>query len=146
MGGKTKGPEALEQAERQELNKSWGAPPREDRLSLALRFSRITTDIFTWEITSQRRKKQSVKPPLTQTQTPTAPSKPLLLPLSRPPIKLPLRSLLRTPTPSFITLRRRQQKVVIRKQRARNQETVEAQEVVTHVSKRGRIVRHKIRD
>jgi hypothetical protein len=30
MGGKTKGPEALKQAERQELNKSWGAPLRED--------------------------------------------------------------------------------------------------------------------
>ena len=47
MGGKKKGPEALEQAERQELNKLWGAPSREDRSSLALGFGRIAADIFT---------------------------------------------------------------------------------------------------
>ena len=150
MGGKKKGPEALEQAERQELNKLWGAPPREDRSNPALGFGRITADIFTWEITSQRRKKQPTKPSSPSlSRTPIALLKPLILPSSRPPnlppIKLPLRSILRTPTPSFSTLNRRQQKVTIRRQRARNQEIVEAQEVVTHVSKRGRIVRHKIR-
>ena len=52
IGGKKKGPEALEQAERQKLNKLWGAPSREDQSSLALGFGRITANIFTWEITS----------------------------------------------------------------------------------------------
>ena len=46
IGGKKKGPEALEQAEREELNKLWGAPPRGDRSDLALSFSRIIVDIF----------------------------------------------------------------------------------------------------
>jgi hypothetical protein len=49
--GKKKGPEALKQAERQELNKLWGVPIREDRSSLALGFGRIAADILTWEIT-----------------------------------------------------------------------------------------------
>jgi hypothetical protein len=151
MGGKKKGPEALEQAERQELNKFWGAPPREDRSSLALGFSRIAADIFTWEITSQRRKKQPAKPlNPSPTRTPTALSKPLILPSSQPiilpPIKLSLRSMLRTPTLSFTTPKRRQQKVMIRRQRAQKEQVAKVKEVVTHVSKRGRVVKHKIRD
>ena len=47
IGGKKKGPKVLEQAERQELNKLWGAPPREDRSNPTLGFGRITADIFT---------------------------------------------------------------------------------------------------
>jgi hypothetical protein len=83
MGGKKKGPEALKQAQKEELNKLWLAPPREDRSHPALRFGRIAVDIFTWEITSQRQKKQPTKPPnLSSTRTPTAPTKPLILPPS----------------------------------------------------------------
>ena len=45
--GEKKGPEAIEQAEREELNKLLGTHPKGDRSDLTLGFGRITVDIFT---------------------------------------------------------------------------------------------------
>jgi hypothetical protein len=150
MGGKVKGPEALEQATRDELNKLWSMPPNKSQEAIG--FSRIATDIFSWEITSQRQKKQPLKALNTSpTRTPTAPTKPLILPLSRrplilPPIKLPPRSVLcNTLAPFSTPLPRRIHKTNVRRQRQIAQEEL-VKEVVTHISKRGRTVYHKSRD
>jgi hypothetical protein len=130
----------------------WLAPPRENISHPALGFGRIAVDIFIWEITSQRRKKQPTKPPnLSSTRTPIAPTKPSILlpsrPLILPLIKLLFRSILRTPTPLFTTLTRRKHKVTIRKQRAQKEQVIEVKKVVTYQNKRsGRTVYYKSRD
>jgi hypothetical protein len=151
MGGK-KAQIALEERERNEINKRWKQP---------FGLGRIQVDIFTWEIASQRTRSpnktvtnQSLIRPsnLSSNYSPIRPpSMPALLPIRLPifsPIQLPLRSILPISNQIHsVPIKRRQSKVAVRKARAKEIEVTEVRkETVTHISKRGRLVRHKTRD
>jgi hypothetical protein len=137
------GKKVLEEREGTKFDKWWKQP---------FGIGRIQDDIFTWEITSQRVrspvKKVIVKP---TNPSPNRPNLPSIQPPKEPSISpqnstivVSLRSVLCSPTPTYLILKsRRQKKVQVRKKRAL--EVPISLEKITHRSLRGRLVYHKIK-
>ena len=159
-------------------NPLWTAPvygkpivkPQNSSIIYNLGFSKIGGDIFTWEITSQRKKKaqiqpktplnravirtpvrpkkQAIQPQIRSLQTPLIPRSPPLL-ISSPqqslkplPIRLPLRSTPRSRTPRFLDGQTPHKRRQHKVVIRRAQETP-VTEVITHVTRGGRPVWQK---
>ena len=160
-----------------EFDSWWTAPiygkpivkPENSSIIYNLGFSKIGADIFTWEITSQRKKKARIQPRTPSNQavirTPVRPKKqaiqpqvrspqtpliPQSLPLLRSPqqslkpipIRLPLRSIPRSRTPQFLDGQiphKRRQHKVM----VRRAQETQVTEVITHVTRGGRPVRQR---
>jgi hypothetical protein len=175
IGGKVISAQALEEVIQEEFWKNnWEPKAGNDRSDFYTGFLQIKEDIFTWNSTHEQRQKanetrrqkaaearrlKAITPKqlskrTTKTrplvQTPGAPIRPTTPPISQRPIAplrfpIPLRSILQSPTPVGSTpqKRRRQSKVQARQRRV--EENI-PQEKVTHISKSGRIIYHKIRE